>query len=494
MISDRDRTILEKRKLQLLRLRFQNEARANFPIFLNYCNPSYERKWFHTLIARKCQELLEGKIRKLMVFVPPQHGKSEIVSRQFPAFALGVNPNLKIVGSSYSSDLANQFSRAIQRTIDSEEYTKLFPNTYLNGSNIRTNSRGYLRNVDIFETVGYKGFYKAVGVCGGLTGTPVDIAIIDDPVKDAIEANSVTYRERVWDWYVNVLLTRLHNESRQIFIMTRWHDDDLAGRILKQEGDEWEVVLIPAIKENNDYPEDPRQIGEALWKEKHSLEKLRRMEATSLRTFTALYQQRPSIKGGNILKEEWFQRISLSSFLSIKSRDVIPHYFVDTAYDERKKKTDNDPTGIIGACKIGRNIYIFAATKVWKSFPDLIRFLPNWVQSNGYKEGSTLRIEPKANGKSVVQQLREETDLNVCETPPPTDSKEVRTATNSAKIECGRVFIVEGAWNDSYIAELTQFPATAHDEYVDITNYAIDYFLNDEIDIPDNIERILGLT
>lgn len=482
------------RQLKLKRQLFQIQARNSFPVFLNYCNPAYERQWFHTLIAQKCQDLLDGKIKKLMVFVPPQHGKSEIVSRQFPAYALGRNPRLKIVGSSYSSDLANQFSRSIQRTIDSTEYSTLFPDTYLNGSNIRTNSRGYLRNVDIFETVGYKGFYKAVGVCGGLTGTPVDIAIIDDPVKDAIEAYSLTYRERVWDWYVNVLLTRLHNESKQLFIMTRWHNDDLAGRILQQEADEWDVVCIPAIKENMDNPNDPRQIGEALWEAKHSITKLRKMESMSARTFAALYQQRPSIEGGNIVQKNWFKSISLSSFKAIKRNDVKIHFFLDTAYDEKKKKSDNDPSGIIAACKIGRTLYIVNATKVWKTFPDLIRFLPQWLYENGYDEGSTLRVEPKANGKSVVQQLREETDLNVCETPPPVDSKEVRLNTNSAKIECGRVCLVEGNWNDSYLQELSQFPAAAHDEYVDITNYAIDYFLNDEIDIPDNIEQILGLT
>jgi predicted phage terminase large subunit-like protein len=493
MLSDKEKYNLRLKQLLLKRQLFQIEARNRFPVFLNYCNPLYDRQWFHTLIAQKCQDLYDGKIKKLMVFVPPQHGKSEIVSRQFPAWALGKNPKLKIVGSSYSSDLANQFSRSIQRTIDSPDYAELFPDTYLNGSNLRSVAKGYLRNVDIFETVNHKGFYKSVGVCGGLTGTPVDIAIIDDPVKDAIEAYSATYRDRVWDWYINVLLTRLHNDSKQLFIMTRWHDDDLAGRILKQEADEWEIITIPSIKENDDNPDDPRDIGEALWEGKHSLAKLRHMERLSARTFAALYQQRPSIEGGNIVQKSWFRKISMASFLAIKSRDVKIHFFLDTAYDERKKKTDNDPSGIIAACKIGRYLYIINGAKVWKNFPDLIKYLPEFLQANGYTEGSTLRIEPKANGKSVVQQLMDETDLNVCETPPPTDSKEVRLNTNSAKIECGRVFIVEGSWNDAYLEEMSQFPAAAHDEYVDITNYAIDYFLNDELIIPDDIEERLGL-
>ena len=180
---------------QLMRLKREKlklEAPTSFSRFLGYSNPKYELEWFHKLIADHCQMLLEGKIKNLMVFMPPQHGKSEIISRNFPAWALGQNPDLKIVGCSYSSDLAQQFSRSIQRTIDSKEYQAIFPATYLNGSNTRMDARGYLRNIDLFEMVGHRGFYKAVGVGGSLTGTPVDIAIIDDPVKDANEANSIT--------------------------------------------------------------------------------------------------------------------------------------------------------------------------------------------------------------------------------------------------------------------------------------------------------------
>lgn len=179
-----------KRKLELERLLLKMDAPCSLYKFIPYIAPSYSCQWFHKVIANHCQMLLDGKIKNLMVFIPPQHGKSTIVSQNFPAWSLGRNPDLKIVGTSYSAKLAEQFSRSIQRIIDLPEYQDIFPDTYLNGSNIRTDVRGYLRNVDIFETVGHKGFYKAVGVGGSLTGTPVDIAIIDDPVKDALEAYS----------------------------------------------------------------------------------------------------------------------------------------------------------------------------------------------------------------------------------------------------------------------------------------------------------------
>lgn len=363
--------------MRLKREKLKLEAPTSFSRFLGYSNPKYELEWFHKLIADHCQMLLEGKIKNLMVFMPPQHGKSEIISRNFPAWALGQNPDLKIVGCSYSSDLAQQFSRSIQRTIDSKEYQAIFPATYLNGSNTRMDARGYLRNIDLFEMVGHRGFYKAVGVGGSLTGTPVDIAIIDDPVKDANEANSITYRQRVWDWYNTVLSTRLHNNSRQLFIMTRWHEDDLAGRILKAEPQEWTILAIPAICEQEyDGGLSERHIGDALWPSRHSIEKLQKQKARAPREFNALYQQHPTIEGGNIVKRDWFRTISLAEFRSLRFNEPI-HFYLDTAYNKKKKGQDNDPSGVLAACRIRNYIYLIDAQKVYKEMPDLCGFCLN---------------------------------------------------------------------------------------------------------------------
>lgn len=480
-----------KRVLQLMQDSLRKKAPEIFSCFLGYCNHKYELKWFHNLIAEHCQMLLEGKIKNLMVFIPPQHGKSEIISRCFPAWAFGKNPNLKIAGCSYSSDLAQQFSRSIQRTIDSKDYQAIFPTTYLNGSNAKYDAKGYLRNVDFFEIAGHKGFYKAVGVCGSLTGTPVDIAIIDDPVKDAAEAYSPIYRQRVWDWYNTVLSTRLHNESKQLFIMTRWHEDDLAGRILKSEPQDWTVLSIPAIceAEHDGAFASPRQIGEALWPERHSLAKLEKQKARAPREFSALYQQHPAIEGGNIVKRDWFQKISAADFKALRFNEPI-HFYLDTAYNKKKKGQDNDPSGIIAACKIGRYVYICNAQKVYKEMPDLLRFLPEYMAAHGGNSESRLCIEPRANGVSVVHMLKECTDLNVKETPVPTDSKEVRLKVVSPRIECGRVILVEGTWNEEFLNEVCGFPSMPHDEYVDILGYAINDLYEDEEDIDyDNIGK-----
>ena len=255
--------------------------------------------------------------------------------------------------------------------------------------------------------------------------------------------------------------------------MTRWHDDDLAGRILKREADKWTVLSIPAIRETlddgNDF--DPREVGEALWPERHSLGRLLDAQKRSPRFFSALYQQHPTIEGGNIIKEAWFGRISAFDFKK-KRMDEPIIFFVDTAYTE---KTSNDPTGILGSCMIGNNIYIVCAKKVNMKFPELCRFLPSYVRDNGYGKGSSVRIEPKANGLSVIDQLYESTDLNVVSTPSPKESKETRLNAASPYVESGRVYLVGGDWNDTFIDEVCGFPAKPHDEFVDLLCYSLDY-------------------
>lgn len=474
---------------QLQRETKQHTA-ASFVRYLAYINPKYQMEWFHGVIAKHCERLFNGEIKRLMIFVPPQHGKSEIISRNFPAWALGRNPDLKIVGCSYSADLASQFSRSIQRIIDSKEYAEIFGDTYLSGSKGGKSARGYLRNFDIFETVGHRGFYKAVGVGGGLTGTPVDIAIIDDPVKDAIEAYSATYRERVWNWYNSVLTTRLHNDSKQLFIMTRWHEDDLAGRILKAEPDDWTVLSIPAICEvEKDGGISERHVGEALWENRHSLEKLLKQKQRSERTFTALYQQHPTADGGNIIKTEWFDKMSEADFLRHRRNEPI-NFFLDTAFTD---KTNNDPSGIIAVCHIDGVLYVTHAKKMLMKFPELVRFIPQYVKEHGYTMRSSIRIEPKANGLSVIDQLHEATSLNVAKTPTPKESKETRLNAVSPIVEGKRVVLVEGAWNDEFIEEVCGFPVKPHDEYVDVLCYAIDHYFNNPYEAVDakRLQRLI---
>ena len=298
-MDDRSQTI---EQIKLLRELQRRKARKTLRDFLPYINPKYQTKWFHREIADACQALFEGLWSKVMISLPPQHGKSEIASKAAPAWGLGIDPDLKIVEASYSATLSGTFNRAIQRIMSTDEYKALFPDTFLNDERL-AKYRGYVCNNEMFETVGHSGYFKTIGVGGGLTGTPADIAIIDDPVKDAMEANSPVTRDNVWEWYTTVLSTRLHNDSRQLLIMTRWHEDDLAGRILNSpDGKNWRVINIPAIctVEDDGDLHSGRHIGDALWPERHSLEKLNTEREKDPNNFNCLYQGDPASAEGRL--------------------------------------------------------------------------------------------------------------------------------------------------------------------------------------------------
>jgi hypothetical protein len=322
-------------------------ARRNFANFVLYVHEGYEMQWFHKLICDKLTAFARGDIKKLMVFMPPQHGKSQLTTRLFPAYQLGLNPNKRTVVASYNATLASRFNRDIQRIIDDEKYHDVFPNTILNESNVVKVSDNYLRNSEIFEIVGFKGFLKSVGRGGALTGTPVDLGIIDDPIKDRQEAMSETIREGLWSWYQDVFETRLHNESQQIVIQTRWHEEDLAGKLLKRDND-WEIIKLEAIKET-DLPYDPREIGEALWDEKHSIERIEKIKETSPLTFNSLYQQSPKPLDsiGVLWNRKMIDRLRVKTYPELK-RIIVA---VDPATTSTKT---SDETGLI-VCGVDHN-------------------------------------------------------------------------------------------------------------------------------------------
>lgn len=234
-------------------------------------------------------------------------------SRFLPSFLLGLNPDLKIVIGSYSADQAKTFNRDVQRIVNSEAYKAVFPDTFFNNGKVRMDNV-YQCNSEISEPVGHSGFVRAVGRNGSLTGKSVDVAILDDVYKDFNEANSKLIREQAWMWYVNVVRTRLHNNSQEIIVFTRWHEDDLIGRLensgekivpLKSMSDldnipdgAWVQVNFPALKVGEPTELDPRQEGEALWPERHSKEELLAAKALDPVQFECLYQGSPTSAEG----------------------------------------------------------------------------------------------------------------------------------------------------------------------------------------------------
>lgn len=249
-------------------------------------------------------------------FIPTHN--SEGSSRKLPAFMLGLNPDTKICIGSYAATIARDFNRDVQRIIDTPSYRELFPETYLNGSNVVTMANTYLRNSDVIEMVGHKGLLRVVGRGGSLTSKTVDVSILDDVYKDYAEGNSPIVRNAAWKWYTTVVRTRLHNDSQELIVFTRWHDDDLIGRIEKSgetviEIKSWDDVKnIPAgawvrinfegLKTGEPTEIDPREPGAALWDRRHSRAKLEGQRALDPVQFQCLYQGNPGNAEGKLYR------------------------------------------------------------------------------------------------------------------------------------------------------------------------------------------------
>lgn len=461
--------------------------------FVSYTKDDYEFQWFQKLICSYLDKLERGEIKKLMIFIPPQHGKSELSSRRFPAYVLGRNPKTKIGVASYSGDLSMGFNRDCQNIIDDERYRDLFPDTKLNMTG-DPDSKGEIRNNHLFETVKHRGFFKAVGVRGSLTGTPIDLGIIDDPFKDRAEANSKTIRDKVWEWYQDVFLTRLHNDSKQLLLFTRWHEDDIAGRILdpknphydEQEAAEWTVIALPALKEATKPMKqsidinDPREIDDALWEKRHSKEKYLKRKRINPTGFQSLDQQRPIAEDGNKIKEEWLQVIKKSE-LPFNPDNVAADFFIDGAFTE---STKNDETGLGSFYyhKPNDSLYIFNCSGVRKELYELLKYFRQYVKQNNYKVGSSVYIELKASGhplKSMLSKI-EYGGFNA----RAVNSKIValgkfnRVENSEPFLAGGKVYLVEGVWNREFIDQCKSFPNGVHDDMVDVLAYAIHkYFI-----------------
>lgn len=269
-------------------LKVEQEKR-DFTKWLIAVTPQFSWGWRHLEHTRaQLDRITTGEINRLMIFEPPRHGKSEMTTIRYPVWRLESNPELRVIVGAYNQTLANKFSRKARRIARarmplSEERTA----------------------VEDWETAKGGGL-RSVGVGGGITGQGGNLIIIDDPVKNREEANSETYRQKVWDWYTDDLYTRLEPGGAIILIMTRWHEDDLAGRILgSDDAASWQVISLPAEAEKD----DPlgREIGEALCPERYDLVTLQRIKKVLGNSYYALYQQGPVAPEGDMFQRDWFE-------------------------------------------------------------------------------------------------------------------------------------------------------------------------------------------
>lgn len=452
-------------------------------------------------IESLCQELQElsvyivnrqEKPYDLIINIPPGTTKSTITTIMFPAWLWTQDATLRIITNSYSMDLSIEHSTKSRDIITSDKFRRLFPEVVLRRDKSAKSS---------YENTATGARYTT-STGGTITGKHAHIIINDDPLNPsqaASEADRATANE-----HTKTLASRKVDKKNTptITIMQRLHELDVTGYILAKKGEKVRHICLPAELTDNVKPAKYRDkyIDGLLDPVRLSREVLEE-QRTDLgsRGYAGQYEQNPVADGGNIVKKEWFKYISPSDFSRMHGSEPII-FFLDTAFKEQEKlknstESKNDPSGIIGTCKIGNDLYITCGQKVYKKFPDLIRFVPEFALANGYTSRSTIRIEPKANGISVVDQLRESTTLNVrdIESVLVQESKETSLTTVSPKIECGRVYLVAGAWNEDFVDEICGFPAKAHDEYVDLISYAIDYHLKDKKKKKDNSDLLDNL-
>lgn len=441
---------------------------------------------FNWHIEYLCDELqklsvsIVNRTRKphdIIVNIPPGTTKSTIVTIMFPAWLWTQDPTIRIITNSYSADLSIEHATKSRDIISSDKYRRLFPEVVLRrDKNAKTSYENTSTGARYTTSTG-----------GTITGKHAHVIINDDPQNPG-QAESEVLRETANNHTKTLASRKVNKENTPtITIMQRLHELDVTGYLLKKKADKIKHICLPAKDNGNIQPSelkkryingflDPVRLNQNILDEA--------LVDLGSRAYSGQFDQSPVTEGGNIIKEEWFKIISHAQF-NERHRGEPIIFFADTAYTE---KSENDPTGIIATCKIGNDLYVVNGQKVRYKFPDLCRFIPKYVTRHGYTEESTIRIEPKANGISVIDQLREITELNITRTPSPKDDKATRLNAAAPKIESGRVFLVDGSeeWIEDFITEVCGFPNKTHDEYVDVLCYAIDYHLKKREEVNTN--------
>jgi predicted phage terminase large subunit-like protein len=412
----------------------------------------------HRLLIKKLQDVADGKIKRLMVLMPPGAAKSTYTSKLFPAWLLARTAHYSIIGASHTASLAEDFSRDVQRFIsDNEEMLGI--------SLVNTSS-------ELWRTSNH-GRYKAAGVDGPITGSRADIAIIDDPVKSRADADSESYRERTWKWYLNDLRTRMKPNSPIVLVMTRWHEDDLGGRILQAQRELWDVVSLPAFA----VEDDPlgREVGQVLGSDDPNYRLDLEMEAarvemelsSATREFSALYQQSPRPAEGALFRVANIEVIDAAPACGQSVRAW------DLAATKKAGSRDPDWTAGVKLMRTKEGRFIVTDVTRLRGGPDEVeRAIVNTASQDGQAVRISLPQDPGQAGKGQVLYFTRALAGYRVEASPETGDKTTRAMPVVSQCNVGNLSIVRAPWNRAFIEELAGFPNGSHDDMVDALSRA----------------------
>ena len=426
--------------------------------FTEFTFPQFVVAEHHRLICEKLQEIEAGDINRLMIFMPPRHGKSELASRRFPAWFMGRNPDSSIIHASYGQELATDFGRDVREIVNSEEYSKVFEGKKLSQDATAANK---------WRIADHRGEYFAVGVGTSATGRGADLLIIDDPIKNREDADSLVERERVWGWFRSTAFTRLQPNAKIIVIQTRWHDDDLSGRLIQQtednaDLDDWEILRLSAEAMDD----DPigRKKGEALWPEWYDKKALKEIRSVlGEREYHALYQQEPTRAEGSFFHTDWFD-----TYEHLPPHTTLRFYGTSDYATSERSGADYTVHIVFGVDPYDR-IYV---VDVWKKrakpqdwIEAVIDLMKKWkVTQWGEERGQILN----SVGPYLSQRMKERGTYCFRKQYTPSKDKAVRARSIQGRAQQGMILFPKGKnWAHEVIQTLTAFPAGRHDDEVD---------------------------
>lgn len=467
----------------------QELARRSYRDYVYYSHFGDYKFFPHTeIICEKLQHIIDGEQKFYIFELPPRHGKSMSISETFPSYFLQKFPKKRVITTSYSDTLAKQFGRKnrdkIQLTGD-----QLF-DVHINPAN---------SSVTDWSIDGYGGGMYSTSMLGGATGKGADLLIIDDPVKNREEAESLTIRDKIWYEWESTFYTRLHKGHSIIVIMTRWHEDDLIGRLLKASTLPWERIRLPAIAEDEDDLLG-RERGQALcpglgfdeeWAETTK-------KTVGSRTWASLYQQRPAPSDGNIFKPKWFKYYAPSEDFKRKYNlgedvAVLPRLFDKQAQSWdctfKNTKSSDFVAGHVWNRK-GANFYFIDRDHDRMDLPDTIAAIRRMSQK--YPKAISKYIEDKANGPAVIQMLKNE--LTGMIPVEPEGGKETRAYAITPLFEAGNVYFphpLYKPWIDEVIEELKAFPNGMYDDDVDAMTQALVKLMTSKTNLLDRYNNML---
>lgn len=484
-------------------LRQRIVAQREFLPFCRYVDPKHPIEAKHIQYMGKKLEQVKlfiesgGKkgIGRLMLFMPPRYWKSQTSSRKFPSWLMGGMPDLKTILTSYGADLATKHSKEVRDLIMDDRYSTVFGEMASNDEPVVLDPDS--RSSAAWELAGHMGGMMATGVGGAITGFGANLFIVDDPHKSREDAASQTRRDAIYEWYQSTAYTRLESNAAVIIIMTRWHQHDLAGKLLMAMAndpgaDQWDVVFMPAIAlEESQYPKTQEQFlenlsnglyipmngdqlgrkpGEALWKAKHDLAALKAISANMGDfEFTAQFQQLPYSKEGQRYKRDWFKKIT-------KLPEGVKLLFVVRYWDKANSVAGDFTAGVLFGYGSDGYFYILDVKRKKATSYERDLMMKKTAEDDREKYGALVKgwhqQDPGSAGKDSAEATNRQLAGFNYKFETVTGSKEDRSDPLESALQGGLVFVLQGAWNADFIDECVAFNRGANDDQVDAASSA----------------------